>query len=295
MTSQRTIAERGTEVVNRYVNGDIKAAFTFFASVVADGTKLPLVLVAKGRTTCCHKQFGKHEQVSHEIWHSHNGWCTEGLMLRYLGWLRTQIASEVCVLLDQFGAQGTPSVHDEPSRLNIHFVFVPERGTGRYQPFDRRSFGALKFKGRAKRVRYYQENPGIVCTCEIAADLSLISWIELDQSCILAAWDLEEEPEQDSSSSDDDEEWSLTLASESDDSDEENEEENGDDSSEEDDDHEDPGEVAEVVTHLEGRSGFSVPKCTRLHQHVWNQDKSLISYVVIDDRWCPKSASFEIL
>jgi hypothetical protein len=73
ITSERTIAERGIEVVNRYANGDIKAAFTFFASVVADGTKLHLVLVAKGTTTRCHKQLGKHEHAPHEIWHSHNG------------------------------------------------------------------------------------------------------------------------------------------------------------------------------------------------------------------------------
>jgi hypothetical protein len=257
MTSERTIAERGTEVVNRYVNGDMKAAFKFFASVAADGTKLSLV--AKGRTIRCHRQFGKHEQVSHEIWHSHNGWCTKVLMLQYLGWLRTQVAApEVCLLLDQFGAHDTPSVHHEASRLNIHLVFVPKGGTERYQPSDRRTVGALKSKGRAKCARYYQENSGIVCTREIAADLLLTSWTELDQSCILAACDLEEQPKQNSSSSDDDEEWSLTLASEPDDSDEENEEENGDDASDKDDNHEDPGDVTEVMTHLEGRYGFSV-------------------------------------
>jgi hypothetical protein len=50
----------------------------------------------------------------------------------------------------------------------------------------------------------------------------------------------------------------LTLASEPDDSGEESEKENGDDSSEEDDDHEDLGDIAEVVMHLEGRYGFSV-------------------------------------
>jgi hypothetical protein len=112
ITSERTIAERRTKVVNRYVNCDMKAVLTFFASVVADGTKLPLVLVAKERTTRCRKQFGKHEQVSYEIWHSHNGWCTERLMLQYLGWLRTQIAApEVYLLLDKFGAHDTPSVH----------------------------------------------------------------------------------------------------------------------------------------------------------------------------------------
>jgi hypothetical protein len=107
-----------------------KAAFTFFASVVADGTQLSLVLVGKGRTTRCHKQFGKHEQVPHEIWRSHNGWHTEGLMLQYLGWLHTQIAApEICLLLNQFGAHDTPSVHHKASRLNIHLVFVLKGGT----------------------------------------------------------------------------------------------------------------------------------------------------------------------
>jgi hypothetical protein len=52
MMAEKTLAERGTDVVNRYVNGDMRAKFPFFASVVADGTKLLLVLVAKGRTTC---------------------------------------------------------------------------------------------------------------------------------------------------------------------------------------------------------------------------------------------------
>jgi hypothetical protein len=102
-------------------------------------------------------------------------------MLQYLGWLRTQIAPpEVCLLLDQCVAHDTPSVHHEASRLNIHLIFVPKGGTGRYQPLDRRTFSALKSKERAKWTRYYQENPRIVCTREIAAGLLLASWTELD-------------------------------------------------------------------------------------------------------------------
>jgi transposase len=41
MTSGRTVAERGTETVKCDVNGDTKAGFTFFASILADGTKPP--------------------------------------------------------------------------------------------------------------------------------------------------------------------------------------------------------------------------------------------------------------
>jgi hypothetical protein len=162
--------------MNRFINGDVKATFTFFASVVADGTKLSLILVTKGKTTRCHKQFGRHHAYPHEIWHSPNGWCTEVLMVQYLHWLRTQsMAPDICLLLDQFDAQETPTVHDEASRLNSHLVFMPKGGTGRYQPLDRRVFGALKSKGRAKWARYYEANPGRVCTCKIAADLLLIS------------------------------------------------------------------------------------------------------------------------
>jgi hypothetical protein len=73
MVSERTIAERGAEIVNQFINGDVKATFTFFASVVADGTKFPPILVVKGKTTRCHKQFGRHHAYPHQIWHSPNG------------------------------------------------------------------------------------------------------------------------------------------------------------------------------------------------------------------------------
>jgi hypothetical protein len=74
MSSARTMAERRTETVKRYVNGHTKAAFAFFASILADGPKLPLILLAKGGTPRCHKEFGSHEQHQHQVWHSVNGW-----------------------------------------------------------------------------------------------------------------------------------------------------------------------------------------------------------------------------
>jgi hypothetical protein len=73
MVSERTVAERGAKTVNRFINCDVKARFTFFASVVADDTKLRPILVAKGKTTRCHKQFGRHDAYPHEIYHSPNG------------------------------------------------------------------------------------------------------------------------------------------------------------------------------------------------------------------------------
>jgi hypothetical protein len=41
------------------------------------------------------------------------------------------MAVEICLLLDQFDAQGTPTVHDEASKLNIHLVFISKGGSGK--------------------------------------------------------------------------------------------------------------------------------------------------------------------
>jgi hypothetical protein len=145
-------------------------------------------------------------------------------MGQYLRWLRTQImAPPICLLMNQFDAHDTPTVHDEASKLNIHLVFIPKDGTGKYQPLDRRVFGAVKSKGRAKWAWYYQANPGRVCTREIAADLLPTSWDELDNSCIVLGWDLGADTMDDTSSFDDDEEWFRTLNDEPSDNEEEDE------------------------------------------------------------------------
>jgi hypothetical protein len=48
--ASRMVAEHGSESVTRFVNGDVKESVTFLASVTASGIKLPLILIAKGRT-----------------------------------------------------------------------------------------------------------------------------------------------------------------------------------------------------------------------------------------------------
>jgi hypothetical protein len=117
---------------------------------------------------------------------------------------------EICLLPNQFDAHDTPTVYDEASKFNIHLVYIQKSGTGKYQHLDRRVFAALKSKGRAKWARYYEANPGRLCTREIAADLLLTSCEELDNSCIVAGWDVGADVIDDTSSSDDNEEWSRT-------------------------------------------------------------------------------------
>jgi hypothetical protein len=96
------------------------------------------------------------------------------------------MAPEICLLLDQCDAHDTPTVRDDASKLNIHLVFIPKGGTGKYQSLNQRVFGVLKSKERAKWTRHYETNPGKMCTRKISADLLLTFWAELDKSCIVA-------------------------------------------------------------------------------------------------------------
>jgi hypothetical protein len=72
MVSEKSIAERGAEVVPRFTGANSKASFTFFATYAADASKFSLILLAKGKAKCCRKQFGSVAR-SHELWHSPSG------------------------------------------------------------------------------------------------------------------------------------------------------------------------------------------------------------------------------
>jgi hypothetical protein len=246
MTSGRRVAERGAETVKQYV----KACFTFFASILADGTKLPLILLAKGKTQRCHKQFGQHPQYHHEIWHSQSGWCNGVIMEQYLHWLRASVTGpQLVLILDKFEAHERENIYELADALNILLIFIPRGGTGQYQPLDRRVFGALKAKGRARLSTFYAENPGLVCTREQAAGLLLECWAELPESCIQVGWDLDAEGDnQTSSDGDDDGEWELTMEGYTDDREETSDDDEGEPDSDD----------FEVIEDYQARYGYGV-------------------------------------
>jgi hypothetical protein len=187
MCEARTVAERGSESVNRFVNGDVKAVFTFFASIQPEGTKPPLILVAKGKTDRRHNQLGVHHGFVYDIWHGPTGWCNEVLMIASFSWLRQRVTvTHISLILDQYDAHATPAVHRAGWALGIELISVPRGRRGKYQPLDRRTFGALKAIGRARWGQHYAANPGIVCDRPMAADLLLAYWDELSEESVLA-------------------------------------------------------------------------------------------------------------
>jgi hypothetical protein len=71
--------------------------------------------------------------------------------------------------------------------LGVPLIFIPEGATGKYQPLDKGTFGALKSKGGAKWRHEFVQHFGKTCTREIEAEVLLQSWSELsDFSLVLA-------------------------------------------------------------------------------------------------------------
>jgi hypothetical protein len=94
----KVLAEKGTESVKLRTAKGEKESFTAFGAISADGQKLPLWVVTKGKTDRSHLKFGEHAEV--RITHSVNGWSTEDLMISYLLWIHEQVAQRRrCVLV----------------------------------------------------------------------------------------------------------------------------------------------------------------------------------------------------
>jgi hypothetical protein len=92
-------------------------------------------------------------------------------------------------MMDQYKTHTATEIQAEAESLGIEIFSGPRGGTGRYQPLDRRTFGALKSQGRAKWGRYFNDHYGTSCMREIAAELLLESGNELSDSVVTASWD----------------------------------------------------------------------------------------------------------
>jgi hypothetical protein len=115
--------------------------------------------------------------------------------------------------MDSFGAK--------TQSLGILHLWIPKGATGIDQPLDRRVFGALKAKGRAKQWRFYFD-PHKSCDRLVAGNLLAESWGELSKSVISTGWTFNETlVELDSDDSSDGDELALSLNSETEECDQE--------------------------------------------------------------------------
>ena len=150
----KQIAFRGQATVKfAHDKLNVKEGTTYLATVTMDpSVRIPLFIVAKGKTELCHQkyEFEEEEETEDYIFHSLNGWTTCNVMMEYLEWISKQMNEEpIALLLDSYKAHMKQSVIDFAKEHKIELIFIPPCGTSVYQPLDRFIFGVLKQKLRS--------------------------------------------------------------------------------------------------------------------------------------------------
>jgi hypothetical protein len=196
-----TIAPRGTESVSANFSCDPKLGVTAIATISAAGEKLPLWIICKGTTERCEKRFREHfaQQIKHKqlvLCHQVSGWTDKVISKTVLRWLADRCDDSFGTLIwDVYAAHREEGVKAYAARKGIGLLYIPPGMTDTYQPLDRRIFGSLKARARARFDDLWVDNPSRELTLVDAIEILLEAWAAVTQEEILNAWaDLDPEP-----------------------------------------------------------------------------------------------------
>ena len=191
----KTLALRGSDEVNVQSNFDAKKSLTVMACCAADGTKLPLMIIARGTTAACEEKFRQHERLRHYINktlfvdHTERGWSTHEFAKRYLKFLSKQVEErKIFLLWDLHSSHRKEDVRDYARDHSIHLSFIPAGQTSYWQPLDRRLFGILKKKAmhELEKTTYGSKLTEISM---IDAVWALVrAWESLPEETVRTAW-----------------------------------------------------------------------------------------------------------
>ena len=188
-----TWAEKGSDGISINLDSSPKASMTVLASIRADGTKIPLYFIAKGKTVLVETtQIG--DVSPHMSNHAENGWTTEETFYEYLLFLRQHFNDEdpIHLLLDSYKAHKCQSIIDLAETLKIKLYFIPPGMTDEFQPLDRRVFGCLKATARYLFRKEYNQNKEKKFTKLKAAQCMVWAWEHLQPNIIQESWSIYE-------------------------------------------------------------------------------------------------------
>ena len=185
-----TWSETGSDNVKIFFNGDSKQSITVMAGIKADGTKLPLFIIAKGTSDRAEKNLG--DISYHMSSRSKNGWTTETTFKDYLEFLRKHFNDneKIYLIVDLYKAHHTQQILEYANQLNIDLIFIPAGLTDELQPLDRLVFGSLKATARRLFKKAYNENPNKKFDKEAAIQHLLAAWEHLQEYTIAESWSI---------------------------------------------------------------------------------------------------------
>ena len=190
-----TWGRRGDEEVHVDIDASEKAGLTVVACVTASCLKLPLWLIAKGKTDACHEQLG--DPQGHLVAHSESGWSTVDTFSQFLMSVRERFPDDepVYLLLDLYSVHRSEEIKQLAESLMIRLIFIPPGMTDQYQPLDRRVFGVLKQYMRLLWRREYMTDPSQRFSKRKAVQLLVPAWERISTQIIRCGWALFDDDE----------------------------------------------------------------------------------------------------
>jgi hypothetical protein len=179
------------ESVNCHIDNDQKFGITAIAAITADGKKLPLTVIGKGKTERCLRGY----ELPKDIWTytSQSGWTNAEIICGYLRRLKALDGfreGPLIVLLDTYAAHRCARVREVAAVLEIDLVFIPPGATDKLQPLDRYVFGVLKAFARQQWRIYNHRREGASVTRNRMAEHLVQSWNRITPEIIEKSWDI---------------------------------------------------------------------------------------------------------
>jgi hypothetical protein len=191
---QVTIAPRGAESVSANFNGDPKTGLTAIAIITAAGEKFLLWVICKGTTERCERRFRDDfarqiESGQLILCHQSSGWTDNIISKSVLQCLSDRAGDSHSTLIwDVDRAHREHGLKEYAASKGVRLLFIPPGMTDAYQPLDRRVFGSLKARERARFDERWIENPGLALTLVDEIEILLEVWTAIPQGEIFDAW-----------------------------------------------------------------------------------------------------------
>ena len=187
----RTWGRKGEQNIQFHANGSDKDGVTVVAAITAASTKLPLHIIASGKTERCEAQLG--DTGPHLKAHSKKGWSTTKTFQLMSISERFPDDEPVWLVLDCYSAHRNEASRTLAASLKIELIFIPAGFTDELQPLDRCVFGVLKsYLRRLWRERFAQD-PEAKFTKAVAVELLIPAWERLSVELIGDSWSIFEE------------------------------------------------------------------------------------------------------
>lgn len=166
---------------------------TTFPCIAADGTKLQLCAILKGKTDRVFKKVteGASEHVRRvRLYHSIKGWMTVDVMLQ---WFRDVVqpytnGEPAALVLDRYGCHWTPEVLAAAAAIKLELIQVPGGCTAELQPLDV-AFNGPMVKARQRIWRTKKiARPFDGDSWQAAVERSQLAYESISKATTRSAW-----------------------------------------------------------------------------------------------------------